>query len=89
MKQKISANVSNCQLFYGMYNYRNTKRECFLDFTHAEQFDASSLTDYTLGIDLNDCISQCYDGTTVMSGYCIFLKIQKHCLAHQLNLASK
>ena len=68
--------VSKCEQLSVVlrYIYKNTIHERFLGFTHAEQLDASALTEYILevlrasGIALDDCISQCYDGASVMSG---------------------
>ena len=45
--------------------------ERFLCYTYAQELTASALTEYILSalqIDINDCIGQCYDGATVMSG---------------------
>ena len=77
--------------------------EHFLGFTDMHKLDAAALTDSIIsvltkqGIDVKQCIAQCYDGASVMSGKrsgvqarfrevtgsgCIYI----HCYAHRLNL---
>ena len=76
--------------------------ERFLSYTYLEKLDASAITGYILSVltdlqlDITDCISECYDGASVMSGHCNgvsskILEINRkaiyiHCQAHQLNL---
>ena len=76
--------------------------ERFIGFVHISNLDAGSLVEYistTLGacsISFDDCISQCYDGASVMSGSCTGVQqrirelapcaIYTHCCAHRLNL---
>ena len=83
--------------------YDNCIKERFVGFTDVHKLDAASLAGeimYQLGVlDLNPkkCISQCYDGASVMSGHlagvqaivqrslgheCLYV----HCYAHRLNL---
>ena len=84
------------------YVYKGIIQEHFFGFVHAEELNASALAEYILkvlsGLDLSisDCISQCYDGASVMSGCCSgmsarILKMNPktmyiHCCAHRLNL---
>ena len=80
-----------------------TLNERFLDFVPAEDLTAESLTKYIVdtlskhNIDVNNIVSQGYDGAAVMSGHCsgVQTRIQQlvpkafyvHCNAHCLNLA--
>ena len=78
-------------------------KERFVGFTDVHELDASSLAGEImrqlgqLGLDPSKCISQCYDGASVMSGHlagvqaivqrtlghgCLYI----HCYAHRLNL---
>ena len=77
--------------------------ERFLGFSDMHELDASAITDEIAsvlgkqGINVKQCIAQCYDGASVMSGRrsgvqarfreivgsgCIYI----HCYAHRLNL---
>ena len=77
--------------------------EHFLGFSDMHELDASAITDKIVsmlgkqGLDVKQCIAQCYDGASVMSGKrsgvqarfreivgsgCIYI----HCYAHRLNL---
>ena len=77
--------------------------ERFLGFSDMHELDASAITDEIVsvlgkqGINVKQCIAQCYDGASVMSGRrsgvqarfreivgsgCIYI----HCYAHRLNL---
>ena len=77
--------------------------EHFLVFTNMYELHASALTEKIIavlteqGLDVKQCIAQCYDGASVMSGKrsgvqaqfreitgspCIYI----HCYAHRLNL---
>ena len=81
----------------------NNIKERFVGFTDVHELDASSLAGEImrqlgqLGLDPSKCISQCYDGASVMSGHlagvqaivqrtlghgCLYI----HCYAHRLNL---
>ena len=69
---------------------------------HATQFDAASLTKYILGVlselqlHIEHCVSQCYDGASVMRGSIsgVSARIKElnnkavyiHCCTHRLNL---
>ena len=84
------------------YVYKGIVHERFLAFVHAHHLDASSLSEYIiktlsdLHINIEFCVSQCYDGASVMSGQCagVSAKIKEknnkavyvHCCAHRLNL---
>ena len=77
--------------------------ERFLDFYDTQKVDAENLTSLIIqalldhGLNIHDCIGQCYDGASVMSGehsgvqrriqniveHCIYYV---HCHAHRLNL---
>ena len=81
----------------------NRIRERFVGFTDVHKLNASSLAGEIvhqlgkLGVDPKQCVSQCYDGASVMSGHlsgvqaivrqivgngCLYV----HCYAHRLNL---
>ena len=76
--------------------------ECFISFVHVSNLDAVSLVEYisttldACSISLGNCISQCYDGASIMSGSCTGVQqrikelapcaIYTHCCAHRLNL---
>lgn len=69
---------------------------------HMQQLDAESLANFILkkldelGLELSNCIAQCYDGASVMSGWASGVQarvaekvphaIYIHCYAHRLNL---
>ena len=77
-------------------------RERAIGVYHMKALDAESLATFIydeiskLGIDWNNCISQCYDGASVMSGWAsgVQARIREripharyvHCHAHRLNL---
>ena len=77
-------------------------RERFVGYVHAHKLDASALSQYILktlsdmDIDIAYCVSQCYDGASVMSGHCVGVSakipekndkaVYEHCCAHRLNL---
>ena len=85
------------------YVYEGVVHERFISYTHCEELHASALTSYIfqvldgLQINIKNCISQCYDGASVMSGAYSGVSarileenlraIYIHCHAHQLNLA--
>ena len=85
------------------YVYRGRIHERFVGYTHATQLNATALSEYILQVisemqlDIKGCVSQCYDGASVMSGECagVSAKILErntkavyiHCCAHRLNLA--
>ena len=81
----------------------HTIKERFLGFTDCPQLDAAALATqiigevHKLGLNIKDCLAQCYDGASVMSGHlsgvqtrireevgrgCVYI----HCYAHRLNL---
>lgn len=81
----------------------NCIKERFVGFTDVHELDAFSLTGEImrkigeLGLESEQCVSQCYDGASVMSGHlagvqvivqrtlsheCVYV----HCYAHRLNL---
>ena len=81
----------------------HTVKERFLGFIDCSRLDAASLATQIigevmqLGLYIKDCIAQCYDGASVMSGHlsgvqsrirekigsgCVYI----HCYAHHLNL---
>uniref|UniRef100_A0A1X7VWZ2 TTF-type domain-containing protein n=1 Tax=Amphimedon queenslandica TaxID=400682 RepID=A0A1X7VWZ2_AMPQE len=76
--------------------------ERFISFTKCEELDAEAIFTYIMtglrdtGVDISNCISQCYDGASVMSGHLSGVRkrvtdlnpaaIYIHCHAHQLNL---
>ena len=81
----------------------NHIKERFVGFTDVHELDAASLAGETmrqlgqLGLNPSKCVSQCYDGASVMSGHltgvqaiaqctlghgCLYV----HCCAHRLNL---
>ena len=77
--------------------------ERFISYTQCDELHAAALTLYILeglhhiNLDITDCVSQCYDGASVMSDACNGVKVKImeqnpraiyiHCHAHQLNLA--
>uniref|UniRef100_A0A1X7V0P6 TTF-type domain-containing protein n=1 Tax=Amphimedon queenslandica TaxID=400682 RepID=A0A1X7V0P6_AMPQE len=77
--------------------------ERFVSYTYCEELNAAALTSYiykaldSVHLDIQECVSQCYDGASVMSGAYSGVKariqqdnpraIYIHCHAHQLNLA--
>ena len=77
----------------------NHIKERFVGFTDVYELDASSLAGEImcqlgqLGLNPSKCISQCYDGASVMSGHLSGVQaiVQRtllyvHCYAHRLNL---
>ena len=58
------------------YVYRGIIHERFVGYTHATEFNATALSEYILQVifemqlDIKGCVSQCYDGASVMSGEC-------------------
>jgi hypothetical protein len=84
------------------YLHDGTIHECFLGFFPAEELNAKMLAQLILeelkknGIDIKQCVGQCYDGASVMSG-ChtgVQSRISEvgeyipyvHCYVHRLNL---
>lgn len=77
--------------------------ERFIGYIHATELDAYALTEYILQViselhlGIESCVSQCYDGASVMSGARsgVSARIKElnpkavyvHCCAHRLNLA--
>ncbi|XP_025420657.1 zinc finger MYM-type protein 1-like [Sipha flava] len=85
------------------YVHKLTIKERFLGFVQVEELDALGLTNSiieflnSVGLDITKCISQSYDGASVMSGSTngVQVKIRElsknkypyiHCYAHRLNL---
>uniref|UniRef100_A0A1X7VEA2 Uncharacterized protein n=1 Tax=Amphimedon queenslandica TaxID=400682 RepID=A0A1X7VEA2_AMPQE len=76
--------------------------EGFILYTKCDELNAAVLTSYVLEglqhitIDIKGCVSQCYDGASVMSGHYNGVKakimerngrpINIHCHAHHFNL---
>ena len=81
----------------------HTVKERFVGFTDCLQLDATALATQIigevmkLGLNIKECVAQCYDGASVMSGHlsgvqnqiqervgsgCVYI----HCYAHRLNL---
>ena len=76
--------------------------ERFTGYTHATDLSAPALAEYIVtrikafGLNLDNCISQCYDGASVMSGCNAGVQaviqaqfpqaVYVHCYAHRLNL---
>ena len=77
--------------------------ERFISYTHCEELNAAALTTYiyqaleAINLSISNCVSQCYDGASVISGPFTGVRsrilednpqsIYIHCHAHQLNLA--
>ena len=84
------------------YVYQGVIHERLIEYVHATQFDAASLTKYILCVlselqlHIEHCVSQCYDGASVMRGSIsgVSARIKElnnkavyiHCCAHRLNL---
>ena len=90
------------QLFiYFRYTHKGKTVEHFTGYTHASELNAPAL-EYIFErisefkLDLSNCVSQCYDGASVMSGHNagVHVLIQEkckqavyvHCCTHRLNL---
>ena len=85
------------------YVKNNEVYERFLTYVHAEALNAEALSKHILGtlrdydISIDNCVGQCYDGASVMSGQSkgVQTRIRTeapkalyiHCTAHKLNLA--
>ena len=85
------------------YVLKGVVHERFVSYTHCEELNAAALTSYiykaldSIHLDIKECVSQCYDGASVMSGAYSGVKTRIlqdnpratyiHCHAHQLNLA--
>ena len=85
------------------YVLKGVIHERSISYTHCEELNATALTSYiykaldNVHLDIKDCVSQCYDGASVMSGPYTGVKSRIlqdnpratyiHCHAHQLNLA--
>ena len=75
--------------------------EPFLGYVAAKELNAEALAGYIIsfltkvGLSLQNCVCQCYDGASVMSGECagVQAKVREiapqatyiHCCAHRLN----
>ena len=84
------------------YVYEGVIHERFFGFVHAEELNASALAEYILKVlselhlSISNCVSQCYDGASVMSGCYSGVSarvlemnpkaVYVHCCAHRLNL---
>ena len=84
------------------YVYNGKTYERFTSYTKCDELNAEALFTYIMNvlkvmdIDINNCISQCYDGASVMSGCNTGVRtritnvnpaaVYIHCHAHQLNL---
>lgn len=84
------------------YVHNTTVMDSFLGFAKATGLDAQSLSDTisrmlkTNQIDIENCVAQCYDGASVMSGCVAGVQakirllvpqaVYVHCYNHQLNL---
>ena len=83
------------------YASKSQIQERFLGFVRLEKFDAQHisfvLSNFVIGLDLKNCVAQCYDGANVMSGNIsgVHTRIEEmiggkcpyiHCHAHVLNL---
>ena len=85
------------------YVFDGSTHEHYLGYTHAQNLTATGLSTYILNmlseleLDIDNCISQCYDGASVMSSACsgVSAKIKEknskavyiHCCSQCLNLA--
>ena len=85
------------------YVHNSKTHERFVSYTDCDQLNAEALFTYIMtalqevDVDISKCISQCYDGASVMSGCQSGVQariseinptaIYIHCHAHQLNLA--
>ena len=85
------------------YLHNGSTYERFVSFTKCNELDSEAIYSYIMAglremdIDVNDCVSQCYDGASVMSGCNTGVRkrftdvnqkaVYIHCHAHQLNLA--
>ena len=84
------------------YLYNGSTYERFISFTKCDELNSEAIFSYIMAglremdIDITNCVSQCYDGVSVMSG--CYTGVRKrvtdvnpkavyiHCHAHQLNL---
>ena len=82
------------------YFLNGTICEKFICYTHASKLDATSLCQYILStltsmqVDIQNCVAQCYDRASVMSGSCSGVSTQissinhraiyVHCYVHRL-----
>ena len=100
MKQKISVSVSNFLFAYAMF-IKAIFTSAFLGLCMRMSLMHQlllSIFSSELDLSISDCISQCYDGASVMSGCCSGVSarilemnpkavyIHVHCCAHRLNL---
>ena len=82
------------------YVLKGVVHERFISYSYCEELHAAALTSDALAaiqLNITDCVSQCYDGASVMSGsltgVCTRIlqdnpkAIYIHCHAHKLNLA--
>ena len=85
------------------YVFNGNTYERFISFTKCDELNSEAIFSYIMtglseiDVDVNNCVSQCYDGASVMSGCNTGVRkrfsevnpkaIYIHCHAHQLNLA--
>ena len=85
------------------YVLKGVVHERFISYSYCEELHAAAITSYIydalsdMGLSIADCVSQFYDGASVMSGSLTGVRtrilqdnpkaIYIHCHAHQLNLA--
>ena len=74
MNAEMSAELNSFRYVLARYVINGAITEHFLGFTDMHKLDAAALTDSIIsvltkqGIDVKQCIAQCYDGASVMSG---------------------
>ena len=82
------------------YALKGVVQERFISYTYCEELNAAAMTEYihkalqSVGLHISNCVSQCYNGASVMSGTHSGVKtriqqenpraIYIHCHAHQL-----
>uniref|UniRef100_A0A1X7V068 DUF4371 domain-containing protein n=1 Tax=Amphimedon queenslandica TaxID=400682 RepID=A0A1X7V068_AMPQE len=85
------------------YVLKGVIHERFISYSNCEELNAAALTSYIYdvltknGLNIADCVSQCYNGASVISGSLTGVRtrilednpkaVYIHCHAHQLNLA--
>lgn len=85
------------------YLFNGNTYERFISFTKCDELNSEAIFSYIIAglkemdLDVNNCVSQCYDGASVMSGCNTGVRkrfsevnpkaVYIHCHAHQLNLA--
>ena len=85
------------------YFFNGNTYERFISFTKCDELNSEAIFSYIIAglkemdFDVNNCVSQCYDGASVISGCNTGVRkrfsevnpkaVYIHCHAHQLNLA--